>query len=94
MAIDNIENMWEVDEKVLYLYREGMDCVSMAGRYYPEDDTDEWRPMFDRLLQVLWSVHLFLEYNLSYWNASSRTPDLRAVILHTSRRQLAIFAGG
>ena len=94
MAIDNIDNMWEVDEKVLYLYREGMECVSMARRYYPEDDTDEWRPMFDRLLQVLWSVHLFLEYNLSDWNASSRTPDLRAVILHTSRRQLAIFAGG
>ena len=56
-------NMPEIDRKILNLYAEGQICIKIAEKYYAGDDEALWKPMFDRLLKVLWTTHLFVSDN-------------------------------
>jgi hypothetical protein len=59
-------NMRDIDKKILNLYAEGQICIKIAEKYYASDDKTLWKPMFDRLLKVLWTSHVFVQDNYIY----------------------------
>ena len=56
--IKNTRNISTVDEALLDLYAESAICIKLAEEYYPDDDEQEWKPMVDRYMALVWTAHL------------------------------------
>jgi len=61
LQVSHKDNIRAVDRRLMDLYAEGAVCIKLAEEYYAMDDETEWKPMFDGMMRVLWSAHVFIQ---------------------------------